>query len=115
MVGLFLLGYVTVMSTSGGITLKEASTGLAPPLTLQKHHKWHVFLSHIWSTGQDQVTSPSPHHQRSHGGSVEIVARGAKAHQPPRSPKCTAPHAMVADLVADPKQTYNPQIVEGGL
>jgi hypothetical protein len=29
--------------------------GKEPVLTLEQHHHYHVFLSHIWSTGQDQV------------------------------------------------------------
>jgi hypothetical protein len=27
----------------------------SPELTLAEGHEWHLFLSHVWSSGQDQV------------------------------------------------------------
>ena len=41
-----------------------AKANRAPELCLGPEQRWHLFLSHIWSTGQDQCcllyTSPSP-------------------------------------------------------
>ena len=34
--------------------LKLKSTKAQPELTLAPSHRWHLFLSHIWGTGQDQ-------------------------------------------------------------
>lgn len=31
------------------------STGKPPQLTLPESKQWHIFLSHTWKTGQDQV------------------------------------------------------------
>ena len=36
-------------------TVRLESTHEEPQLTLAKEHHYHVFLSHTWSTGQDQV------------------------------------------------------------
>ena len=38
-------------------TFKLVSTGNRPELALSKGHKWHLFLSHIWGTGQDQCAT----------------------------------------------------------
>ena len=32
--------------------LKLMETKAAPELTLQSEHLWHLFLSHVWATGQ---------------------------------------------------------------
>ena len=32
--------------------LKLVETRAAPELTLRPEHRWHLFLSHIWATGQ---------------------------------------------------------------
>ena len=37
--------------------VKLISTQSAPDLTLQRHHRWHLFLSHVWGTGQDQCAA----------------------------------------------------------
>jgi len=37
--------------------LKLVSTEHKPDLTLHAAHRWHLFLSHIWSTGQDQCAT----------------------------------------------------------
>lgn len=37
--------------------LKLKSTKSVPALPLQSGHKWHMFLSHIWSSGQDQCAT----------------------------------------------------------
>ena len=39
--------------------IKLQATRLAPKLTLAPHHHWHLFLSHIWGTGQDQMVRAS--------------------------------------------------------
>tara|TARA_B100000795_G_scaffold74807_1_gene53059 strand:- start:1167 stop:3974 length:2808 start_codon:yes stop_codon:yes gene_type:complete len=36
-------------------TLRLRATNDAPTLELREGHRYHTFLSHIWSTGQDQV------------------------------------------------------------
>lgn len=36
-------------------TLRLLATNDAPQLQLREGHRYHTFLSHIWSTGQDQV------------------------------------------------------------
>ena len=38
-------------------TFRLLSTGNRPDLALAKGHKWHLFLSHIWGTGQDQCAT----------------------------------------------------------
>ena len=38
-------------------TFRLISTGDRPELELAKGHKWHLFLSHIWGTGQDQCAT----------------------------------------------------------
>jgi nicotinamidase-related amidase len=45
--------------------LRLESTGLPPELTLEKGHEYHLFLSHIWATGQDQVSLSSARRVRS--------------------------------------------------
>jgi len=35
--------------------LKLSRTRAAPMLSIRKEHRHHLFLSHVWSTGQDQV------------------------------------------------------------
>ena len=40
-------------------TLRLASSGRPPVLDLPKEQHFHLFLSHVWSTGQDQAT-PRP-------------------------------------------------------
>ena len=32
-------------------------TNLVPELKLEKHHRYHLFLSHVWSSGQDQMAT----------------------------------------------------------
>ena len=38
-------------------TFRLLSTKAPPALPLAKGHKWHLFLSHIWGTGQDQCAT----------------------------------------------------------
>ena len=37
--------------------IKLKSTRSVPDLPLRSGHKWHMFLSHIWSSGQDQCAT----------------------------------------------------------
>ena len=37
--------------------IKLKSTKSAPSLPLRPLHRWHMFLSHIWSSGQDQCAT----------------------------------------------------------
>ena len=37
--------------------IKLVATKSTPDMPLAKGHKWHMFLSHIWGTGQDQCAS----------------------------------------------------------
>ena len=45
---------VTLTETTAEI-LKLWRTGAPPVLSMKKEHRHHLFLSHVWSTGQDQV------------------------------------------------------------
>jgi len=38
-------------------TLRLVENGLEPPLTIAQGDKWHLFVSHVWSTGQDQAAN----------------------------------------------------------
>ena len=38
-------------------SIRLAATGQAPELRLRKGQTWHLFLSHIWSSGQDQMAT----------------------------------------------------------
>ena len=42
-------------------TFKLISTGNRPELELAEGHKWHLFLSHTWGTGQDQCATIKRH------------------------------------------------------
>lgn len=53
-VGISYLVY-NAMAREKPRTIRLKETGLPPELTLSKSHRWHLFLSHIWSSGQDQV------------------------------------------------------------
>ena len=33
------------------------ATDQVPELKLEKHHRFHLFLSHVWSSGQDQMAT----------------------------------------------------------
>jgi hypothetical protein len=56
MLGLTLLMIGWQMATAPRKKLlRVRATKLAPQLVLSRHHTWHCFLSHIWSSGQDQV------------------------------------------------------------
>ena len=46
-----------VIKAANTPTIRLLSTKAAPALPLAKGHKWHLFLSHIWSTGQDQCAT----------------------------------------------------------
>ena len=37
--------------------LRDWDTGVAPRLHIEPFRKWHVFLSHKWPTGQEQMAS----------------------------------------------------------
>ena len=57
---LILAGFLSLQSIVEAAqvpTLRLVSTGNRPELTLAKGHKWHLFLSHIWGTGQDQCAT----------------------------------------------------------
>ena len=38
-------------------TIRLLTTKAPPALLLLEGHRWHMFLSHIWGTGQDQCAS----------------------------------------------------------
>jgi len=40
--------------------IRVRQTNLVPLLHLDAHQKWHLFLSHIWGSGQDQVSAARP-------------------------------------------------------
>ena len=46
-----------VVKAANKPTFRLLSTKAPPALPLAKGHKWHLFLSHIWGTGQDQCAT----------------------------------------------------------
>ena len=48
------LSVQTIIEAARVPTFRLLSTGNRPELALAKGHTWHMFLSHIWGTGQDQ-------------------------------------------------------------
>ena len=38
-------------------SLRLVATGRVPELKLEKRHRYHLFLSHVWSSGQDQMAT----------------------------------------------------------
>ena len=52
-----VLSVQTIIDAARVPTLRLLSTGERPQLALASHHKWHLFLSHIWGTGQDQCAT----------------------------------------------------------
>ena len=51
------LSVQTIIEAARVPTFRLAATGNRPELALAKGHKWHLFLSHIWGTGQDQCAT----------------------------------------------------------
>ena len=51
------LSFQAVLDAARMPTFRLISTGKRPELELAKGHKWHLFLSHIWGTGQDQCAT----------------------------------------------------------
>jgi len=37
--------------------IRLVATGQPPGLKMDKEHHFHIFLSHIWSSGQDQMAT----------------------------------------------------------
>lgn len=64
-------------------TLRLASSGHAPVLDLRLEHHFHLFLSHVWGTGQDQA-----------GGSDKRSRRASFLHPLP----CLQVHTLVRQL-----------------
>jgi len=42
-------------NVSNAEVIKLKKTRAAPMLSIRKEHRYHIFLSHVWATGQDQV------------------------------------------------------------
>ena len=53
----FIMTIYSVMTNKASGTLRLATTSAAPDLQLHDGNKFHVFLSHSWSSGQDQVAT----------------------------------------------------------
>lgn len=53
-----------------------------PELKLQHGHTWHLFLSHIWSSGQDQVPPPACRCLRYGGPLLHAAAHDARRFEP---------------------------------
>ena len=51
------LSVQTIIQAARVPAFRLLSTGNRPELALAKGHKWHLFLSHIWGTGQDQCAT----------------------------------------------------------
>uniref|UniRef100_A0A7S0L0T4 TIR domain-containing protein n=1 Tax=Coccolithus braarudii TaxID=221442 RepID=A0A7S0L0T4_9EUKA len=55
---IFVIGtFVQVAGERSVKRIRLVSTRDYPELSISKKHKWHLFLSHIWSSGQDQVAT----------------------------------------------------------
>ena len=52
-----LLSVQSIIEAAQVPTFRLLTTGNRPELALAKGHKWHLFLSHIWGTGQDQCAT----------------------------------------------------------
>jgi hypothetical protein len=52
---LAILAKVLAAVTSGAQTVRVVSTGREPVLELPRQCRHHVFMSHVWGTGQDQT------------------------------------------------------------
>ena len=58
MLGLLVISLVAIISSEGRIqAIRVKLTGNAPELTLGQGQQYHLFNSHIWSTGQDAVAT----------------------------------------------------------
>ena len=57
MVLTFTLGAQSIFAAASVPTLRLLATGNRPEMPLAHHHRWHLFLSHIWSTAQDQCAT----------------------------------------------------------
>jgi hypothetical protein len=51
---IFLAIHVAIVESNAEV-LKLKRTRAAPVLTIRRQHQHHLFLSHVWSTGQDQA------------------------------------------------------------
>lgn len=54
-VALILLAVHVTIIESNAEVLKLKRTRAAPVVTIRPQHQYHLFLSHVWSTGQDQA------------------------------------------------------------
>jgi len=50
---MFIIMLVLIRKEGHQPILLLAATGVPPLLTVGKGQMWHLFLSHIWSTGQE--------------------------------------------------------------
>ena len=58
---LFLVGAAAAARRVAKVpTIRIAASKQAPELTLAKGMTWHLFNSHIWSTGQEFPRPPRP-------------------------------------------------------
>lgn len=56
-VGLLLVAWLVYTAASRVPTLRLVANAMEPLLTLRPQHEWHVHVSHIWSSGQDQAAN----------------------------------------------------------
>ena len=54
---LLLLFWLTARSAAVLPPLRLKESGVEPRLSLATGKKWHVFLSHVWATGQASIVS----------------------------------------------------------
>eukprot|EP00964_Phaeocystis_antarctica_P058161 scaffold34484_cov63-Phaeocystis_antarctica.AAC.6 len=58
---LLLYGFLAAKQFSSASSvlpsIRLVATGRVPELKLEKRHRYHLFLSHVWSSGQDQMAT----------------------------------------------------------
>jgi hypothetical protein len=63
--------------------VRLSATGLTPNFVLRDGCAYHIFLSHVWATGQDQVRHCSNPHNPT------LTSQWYPSSHPPRAPTLT--------------------------
>ena len=70
------------VTSPGHSLLLDATTGNPPALALEPHHRYLLFMSHVWSTGQDQASVITRRLQYMLPG-ADVFLEYVRAHQTP--------------------------------
>ena len=103
-------------SSSALPSIRLVSNGNVPELKMQPEHKFHLFLSHIWSSGQDQMATvkreliPDPDPDRT-AAAAAVAAVAATTSTPPRDRPREGPVGTSARLdgVAGGRRNTKPE------